>query len=203
MSTVEFDDLVHSLRERGHNTQRFIIALAGPPGAGKSTLSWRLTAALEDAAILQADGFHCDDTLLERLGKRHRKGAPDTFDVDGLDIMIQRLRRRERVLAPIFDRRLEIARAAAMEIEPEDKFIIVEGNYLALDVAPWNRLRRHFDAIVFIDVPRAELERRLVRRWSELGFAPDEVERHVAGNDMLNADTVLEHSSGFDYLIAA
>lgn len=202
MSVVAFDELVVALRERGHNASRLVIALAGPPGAGKSTLSWRLMAALEDCAVLQADGFHYDDMLLERLGKRHRKGAPDTFDVDGLDIMIERLRRCEPVLAPVFDRRFEIARAAAIEIEPGHKFVAVEGNYLALNLAPWNRLRRHFDVVVFIDVPRGELERRLMRRWSELGSTPDEVERHVAGNDLLNADTVLEHSGGFDFVIA-
>ncbi|MER2534130.1 MAG: nucleoside/nucleotide kinase family protein [Rhizobiaceae bacterium] len=194
-------DLVAALRQRGRNAPRLMIAVAGPPGAGKSTLSRQLADALGDSAILQADGFHFDDMLLDRLGKRHRKGAPDTFDVDGLDIMIGRLRRRDPVLAPIFDRRLEIARAAAIEIEPQRRYVIVEGNYLALNSAPWNRLRMHFDVVVFIDVQRDELERRLVRRWTELGSTPDEVHRHVVGNDLLNVDTVLTDSGGFDFVV--
>lgn len=202
MRRVSFDVLVSTLQQQRPSAERTIVAVAGPPGAGKSTFSRKLAGALPDSAILQADGFHYDDALLDEMGMRHRKGAPDTFDVNGLDVMIGRVGRRERVFAPIFDRRLEIARAAAVEIDAKRQYVIVEGNYLAFDLPPWNQLRKHFDCVVFIDVPRDELERRLVRRWTNLGLRPEEVRRHVADNDLLNVDAVLGQSSNFDFVIS-
>ena len=61
------------------------------------------------------DGFHYDDLYLTPAGLRPRKGAPDTFDVGGLEHAVQRLRSRnaDHVAVPIFDRQLEIARAGA------------------------------------------------------------------------------------------
>lgn len=202
MKKVAFAALVAALRQQGDAAQRFLVAVAGPPGAGKSTLSRRLADALPHSAVLQADGFHHDNMLLDRMGRRDRKGAPDTFDVDGLDVMIGRVRNRDHVLAPVFDRTLDISRAAAVEIGPDRRYVIVEGNYLALDTAPWNRLAAHFDAVVFLDVPRGELEARLVRRWTELGLSPSQVRRHVDGNDLPNADLVLARSGGFDFVVA-
>src|SRR4051812_44943442 len=68
---------------------RVIVGIAGPPGAGKSSLAARLAEAAEarhgrgSAVVLPMDGFHLANEVLEALGRRQRKGAPDTFDADG------------------------------------------------------------------------------------------------------------------------
>ena len=64
----------------------------------------------------------------------------------------------------------EISRGSARIIGPEVRLILAEGNYLTLDADPWRSLRPCFDATVLIDVPEAELRRRLRQRW--LGYRP-------------------------------
>ena len=187
--------LAAQLRARAINADRYIVAIAGPPGVGKSTLSTQVADELEGAVVLQADGYHFDNELLDRLGRRERKGAPDTFDVEGLETTLKRLRvRTESVVVPRFDRAMDVARAGAEIIAPEAKFVIVEGNYLALKGGPWASLRSHFDFVVFVSTSMEELERRLIRRWTDLGQSLDHARHWVASNDLPNAATVLTES---------
>ena len=72
---------------------RRVVALAGPPGAGKSTAAEGLAAVLPSAMALPVDGYHYDDAVLRARGLLARKGAPETFDVGGLAHMLDRLRR--------------------------------------------------------------------------------------------------------------
>jgi pantothenate kinase len=99
MQTVA--EIAATIKERAKGADRFVVALAGPPGAGKSTLSELLADALGDAAILQGDGFHYDNAILDALGRRQRKGAPDTFDVAGLESILRRVRAGEDVVVPV------------------------------------------------------------------------------------------------------
>jgi pantothenate kinase len=80
---------VASLAEHLTKTQnkaRRIVVIVGAPGAGKSTFSEALQAALSERVnceVLPMDGFHFDDIVLNARGHRPRKGAPHTFDVGG------------------------------------------------------------------------------------------------------------------------
>lgn len=81
--------------------------MTGAPGAGKSTLTAAVVSALAHAAVLvPMDGFHLANAELERLGRRERKGAPDTFDGAGYVALLACLRRAEAesVYAPAFCR---------------------------------------------------------------------------------------------------
>jgi pantothenate kinase len=82
------------------------------------------------------DGYHFDDAVLNERGMRARKGAPETFDVGGLGHMLRRLKLNDEdeVAVPVFDRAIEISRAAARLISKTVSTIIVEGNYLLLDL---------------------------------------------------------------------
>jgi pantothenate kinase len=174
--------------------KRVLVAIAGAPGAGKSTLAAALAEALaaggHSAMAVPMDGFHYDDAILGRLGLAARKGAPETFDFAGFESLLARLRKGDADIAiPLFDRSMELSRAAAEIVPAETKFVLVEGNYLLLDEAPWSKLRPLFDFAVFLDVPREELERRLLQRWVEHGRADGPA--WVRSNDMPNVDRVL------------
>ena len=69
----------------------------------------------------------------------HHKGAPNTFDVGGIEIMLKRLLSNEEkeIAIPIFDRNIDISRNSAFIISQSVKHIIFEGNYLLLNEEPW------------------------------------------------------------------
>lgn len=179
--------------------RRHIVAIAGAPASGKSTLAEGLASDLPGAAVLPMDGFHYDDAVLEQWGLRSRKGSPATFDVDGLAHMLARLAADDgrAVAVPVFDRGLEIARAGARIIGPEMRLILCEGNYLLLDDPAWAPLAAHFDLTVMVDTPLPAIEARLLARWRGMADGPAK----VAGNDLPNARLVAEHSRAADLVL--
>lgn len=198
--TVDLPGLVEAVGAADEAGRR-VIAIAGPPGSGKSTLAEALVAALNirepgSAAILPMDGYHYDDAVLIARGLRARKGAPETFDAAGLGHMLTRLKRNNEaeVAVPVFDRDLEISRAGARMIPQAVRTLIVEGNYLLLNRAPWSDLRPVFDAAVMIAVPEDTLRARLTARWQGYGLPPDAIAAKVEGNDLPNGRFVQAHS---------
>jgi pantothenate kinase len=184
---------------------RRLVAIAGAPGSGKSTFSCELCKRLNArssgiAAAVQMDGFHYDDAVLRSRGTLARKGAPFTFDVGGLRALLERLRTNQEaeIAVPVFDRELEVSRASARLIPRAVPLILVEGNYLLLDEAPWRQLRPLFDLTVALVVPEEELERRLIDRWIGLDLDRSEAEERARTNDLDNARRVLAHSAPAD-----
>lgn len=196
MDTAALADLIR--RRAGEQGQgRLIVALAGPPGAGKSTVSADLAARLgAGARVVPMDGFHYDDRVLIARGQRDRKGAPETFDATGFLHLLARLRAEPEVAIPLFDRELEISRAGADIVLPSDRILLVEGNWLLLDEAPWRAAR--YDLTVFLDVPEAELVARLQARWAHHGKTPAEAAAWIAGNDLPNIRRCLQGSRPAD-----
>lgn len=126
------EDLVAAI-PRG---RRFLLGIAGPPGAGKSTLAQEVVDRLGDGAVLvPMDGFHLADEALARLGLADRKGAPDTFDAAGYVALLRRLRDQqdEVVWAPAFRRELELAEAGVIAVDRSVEVVVTEGNYLLCD----------------------------------------------------------------------
>ncbi|MFQ6554135.1 AAA family ATPase [Aestuariibius insulae] len=182
--------------------RRTIIGIAGAPGSGKSTLADGVAEALgARAAVLPMDGYHYDDILLHELGRHARKGAPDTFDVDGLAHMIGRLRSGGEVVVPVFDRDKEIARAGARVIPEAAEIILVEGNYVLAGDPPWSVLRDAFELRVLIDVPEDELRRRLRQRWEHYALSEEAILAKLDENDLPNGRYVRSSSVGVDLLL--
>ena len=202
-STVE---IVMRLRQQAEPFSRFMVGIAGPPAAGKSTIAAQLRNELvkagESAIVVPMDGFHFDDAILNARGHRPLKGAPYTFDVGGFEVLLKRIKARESDIAiPVFDRSMELSRNAADIVTDEAKFILVEGNYLLLKTAPWDRLKPLFDFTLYIEVPEAELVRRLMQRWHEHGFDEAYAKNWIASNDLLNIRTIQADSTKADMVI--
>lgn len=203
---LKLETIAEDVLRRAEGKSRFIVAIAGPPGAGKSTLADALCDALlargETAAVLPMDGFHMDNGILEERGLLPRKGAPETFDVRGfLDIVSAVRKGGHEVLVPVFDRSREIAIASARAIAPETRFILAEGNYLLLDEAPWTTLSRSFDLTIFVGPSVDVLEERLRKRWQGYGLDEAAIHAKLFENDLPNGKRVIENARPADIRI--
>ncbi len=178
--------------------RRRVVAIAGPPAAGKSTFACSLVDALGPrAAVLGMDAFHYDDAILVARGDQDRKGAPHTFDVEGYRTMLERLRVTvsTEVAIPVFDRSLELTRAAADVVPEGVETIVTEGNWLLLQHEPWASLQPLFDLTVALAVPDAVVEARILERWREHGLDDATALSRAEANDLPNARTMRAESA--------
>lgn len=178
--------IAHLLDAARADGRRRVLGIVGGPGAGKSTLAASLAGP--EVAVVGMDGWHLANSVLDRLGRRDRKGAPDTFDVAGYAAFLARVRSRETtVWAPEFRREVEEPIAGALEVPPEALVVVTEGNYLLLDEPPWDGIRALLDEAWFLE-PADDVRRaRLIARHERHGRSHDEAVARADGSDGANA----------------
>ena len=194
--------------------QRLMIALAGAPASGKSTLAAELVSSLnehllatgtqEEAIAVPMDGYHLDNAILRDRDQMAIKGSPETFDVAGFLSLIERLAVTELepcakpIYCPLFDRAIDLSRNAAQCIDGRHSIVVVEGNYLLLERPVWRELSALFHCRIMLDVPLEILQKRLIDRWLKHGLAPAQAQLRANSNDIPNAQIVLNESVGAD-----
>jgi pantothenate kinase len=179
--------------------RRVILGLAGPPGAGKSTLAAaivtaaRAAVALQWAACLPMDGYHLSNVQLERLGLLDRKGAPATFDADGYAAMLARVAADEGrdIYVPDYDRIVHHEPIAARLVIPAAaRLVVTEGNYLAVDAARWRQARPYIDHLWYVDTPDQVRSERLIERQLAGGRDERDARDWVERSDRPNGELV-------------
>lgn len=204
---MDIDQLAARVIKSAATTPRYIVAIAGPPGAGKSTFAERLKDHLvvlgHNCKVVSMDGFHLDNSVLEQRGLLARKGAPETFDVGGFTLLIERLAKIEdQTFIPVFDRDRDLAIAGADCISANDKILLVEGNYLMLNISPWFELQKYWMETVFINPGVQVLKERLHKRWLDHGLDTGDAQKRVSTNDIPNMKCVIENSAPANISIA-
>lgn len=196
-------------RERG---RRIVCFLAGPPGAGKSTLCLYLeklsreTPELEPIQALGIDGFHypqvdLDSRFIVRDGARvplaRVKGAPESYDAAYLADCLARVN-APGLRFPAYDRRIHDPVPNAIAVEA--RILILEGNWLLLNEPPWNALPSDYSVFLRADAPE-QLE-RIVRRKMMGGYPEAEARAFVMQNDARNIRRCMENSRRGDLNLA-
>ncbi|AQS66043.1 nucleoside/nucleotide kinase family protein [Streptomyces pactum] len=213
---LTFDDLLIRARSLPKGGRRALLGITGSPGAGKSTLAGHLVRELNGngepwVAYVPMDGFHLADAELDRLGRRDRKGAPDTFDAAGYAALLRRLREEadgaesdgETVYAPGFERVLEQPVAGAVPVPPSARLVVTEGNYLLLETGAWARVRSRLDEVWFCEAAETERVRRLVARHERFGKSREDAVAWTLGTDQRNADLVAATRDRADLVVPA
>src|ERR1700712_4665190 len=185
MTSSPLPELPNSARIRAQEliqrSGRALLGLVGPPGAGKSTLAAALQAEFAEVAqVVPMDGFHLANVELERLGRRGRKGAPDTFDSAGYVALMRRLlvQADGEIVEPI---------ANAIPVFSRTQLVITEGNYLLLEDGPWAEVKGLLDEIWYVDVDDSLRVDRLTKRHEQFGRSAEDAAAWVAGTDEPNA----------------
>jgi len=193
---------VHALHA---SSPRLLVAIAGAPGSGKTTLAREVARRLNlqkvPTIVVPMDGFHLDNAILDARDLTLRKGAPETYDADGFINLIKRLKVNVEVIAPVFDRARDIAIAGAVAIPADCPVVIVEGNYLMFDEAPWSSLAPIWDLAVWVDTPMAKLRCRLIQRWLSLNHSRTVATRRAESNDIPNAERIIAKALPCDLVL--
>ena len=206
LSEVFLAELAAMILERTTSDGRLVIAIVGAPGCGKSTATDALEVLLAQnkeikVQVVPMDGFHYDNAMLEQLGMTQKKGAPETFDVGGLDAALKRLtdkNQTESIAVPVFDRNRDISLACARLIDKKMTVLLIEGNYLLLKDGPWSHLKKYFDLSVMIPCDEVILRARLISRWKNLNYNNNNSTIKVEQNDMPNAKLIVQESCSAD-----
>lgn len=192
---------------------RYVVGVIGPPGSGKSTLAKQVVHIInsiqgeECAVMLPMDGFHYYKWQLDVFddpdAAHARRGAHWTFDAEGFVKLVERVVNcpDEVILAPSFDHGSGDPVEKDISIERHHSIVIVEGNYLLLDVEPWSRLDYLLDQRWYIDCKIEEAMRRVYRRQTRNGLRPKEARRRIDTNDRLNAREIALCASRADMIV--
>jgi pantothenate kinase len=182
---------------------RYILGIAGAPGAGKSTASQAISQKLDSrCTVVEMDGFHLANRELDRLGRREQKGAPETFDADGYAALLHRLRSADSIVyAPVFDREIDESIGSATAVEPRTPLIVTEGNYLLLPNGSWPQVRAAIDTVWYLEVPEATRTQRLMKRHSRFGRSSEAAADWVRRVDQPNADMIAAARSRADLIV--
>jgi pantothenate kinase len=199
-------EIVDALSDLGQPDPRHLIAICGPPASGKSTVAAKVARLLDGsdraATLVPMDGFHLDNSVLADRNLLERKGAPETFDVEGFIVAIGRLAAGDEVILPVFDRSRDLSVAGARVVATRNRWLVIEGNYLLLDAPRWRSLSRLWTRSFHLRTPMEVLERRLVRRWLENGLPSEAARARALGNDIPNALRVERESLPADMDVA-
>ena len=201
-----FVPLVRRLENmRKSSDYRLIVYLAGPCGAGKTTLSLLLEDLIPAVTGCSAqsagiDGFHYRQEYLNShyLYKNNNKtlmsdvkGSAETYDFEKLHNKIKTLRRGKDIYWPGYDRIIHDTAEDVVFINGE--IIIIEGNWLMLDEPRWRELAVYCDYSIFIAADRQILINRLIERKIKGGLSAKEAERFVMRSDAENIERILNH----------
>lgn len=197
---LEHLSAIHSEKQK-----RILVMLAAPPGAGKSTLVSFLEYLAKEIIpeksfqSIGMDGFHRrQDYLLSNTvhmnGKEipmvDIKGAPITFDLDCLKAKIVEVSEGNLCKWPRYDRLLHNPVEDAIMIDAD--IVLLEGNYLLLDLDGWGELSDYADYTISLSADEELLRERLITRRIATGVKPEDAEKFVDFSDMANVRLCLE-----------
>ena len=184
---------------------RTIIGVVGKPGGGKSTLSKFLLKGMDSTlvSVVPMDGFHLSNKVLKELGRSDRKGAQDTFDVNGFKTLIERIKldNVDPIYYPIFDRAIEESIAAQGVVYPSTRVVIVEGNYLMHDRDGWQEISPLLDQSWYAFLEEDIRISRLISRHIAFGKDPESAKAWAKGSDQVNAELIEAGVGRCDFLI--
>ncbi|KAF2160299.1 hypothetical protein M409DRAFT_70483 [Zasmidium cellare ATCC 36951] len=201
-------------------SKRYLVAVSGIPGSGKTTLAAKVADGLNElwrskslaraseasvATFLPMDGYHLTraqlDAMPDARSAHARRGAAFTFDAPAFLSLVKKLREpicpeTGTIYAPSFDHAKKDPVENDLSIRKSARIIVMEGNYLSLGTGAteWKEAAEMMDELWFVDVPEETARKRLIARHVASGIATDEQDaaKRADENDLVNGREIID-----------
>jgi pantothenate kinase len=171
---LEIIELWRQAEALGKN--QILIGFAGCPGSGKSSTVQQLSKRIPCSIILPMDGYHYTKRQLQAFADPNeafkRRGAHWTFDGKAFVCDLANLKSDGEGSFPSFDHAIGDPIYNDINITSVDHIVLVEGNYLLLDVSPWDAVKDILDFSYFISCDIPIVEKRVYLRHISVGCSP-------------------------------
>jgi type I pantothenate kinase len=158
-----------------NDVRPFVIAVAGSVAVGKSTFARVLRALLARAGrtveLVATDGFLWPTAMLEKQNLMHRKGFPESYDLERMLVFLQELKdgKSERRV-PVYSHELYDIVPGEFQTINQPQVLILEG----LNVLQGSSrddaavAADYFDFSIYLDADENHVEQWYVERFSVL-----------------------------------
>ncbi|KFX89415.1 hypothetical protein V490_07048 [Pseudogymnoascus sp. VKM F-3557] len=202
---------------------RYLVAISGIPGSGKTTLALAITERLNAshsashptspplAVYVPMDGFHLTRAELSAMPNaaeaHERRGAPWTFSPEKLLEFVRAIKdpKRGTVFGPSFDHALKDPVEGDVRVDETAKVVVLEGLYLSLKAGVWAEVGGEMDELWFVEVDKEVATKRVVERHIRSGVCAsrEEAVERATGSDALNADEIIAERGEVDEVITS
>lgn len=150
------------------------------------------------------DGFHFSrahlDGTADPAHNHARRGAAFTFDAAKFLSVVSQLRQSpidtsRDILAPSFDHAVKDPKEEDIRVAPEQRIVVIEGNYVALKQPVWEDAAALLDELWFVEVDFAVARERLASRHVRAGIVStlEDGYKRADENDLLNGKEIVDN----------
>jgi len=153
MTKLTVEELANHIKSKSDNTERFVIAISGFGGAGKSTISKKLVDLLCNATLIHTDDFIASD----------ENGALEGYHLDWEKLEGQLIKPSKSVAtltARIYD---WPSNKPVFEEVAANQYVIIEGSIWLIQ----DKFKNSFDLTAWVDVPQDIANARGKKRDNE------------------------------------
>lgn len=202
----EVSQMIKEWKSKMAQGKQMLIGIAGPPGAGKTTFCARISSLLENSKVVPMDGYHFSKLELSNFSDPdeafRRRGAHWTFNAEKFVSDIITLRKHGEGNFASFDHAIGDPIENDIKVDKSIDIVIIEGNYLLLDVNPWSSLKEVMDYTLFLNCDIDVLGKRIIERHTQkMGLSREDATLRFESSDKLNAIEILGSKNKADRII--